>query len=163
MAAYTINAGRITNITTQLNHWCGGWYSNLYGNFYSIINDVSYGYSTETKHPELIPLCAFYFGDDVVGATDLDYPVHKSTIGFSDMGTRFTKTTFTTVQFDAMKSDDDFKSLPDPTLVSVTFQGGDIIFFKTKDGKKGLLKIISANDSWAAGLEDYNFDVKVQK
>jgi hypothetical protein len=79
------------------------------------------------------------------------------------MGTRFTKTTFTTVQFDAMKSDDDFKSLPDPTLVSVTFQGGDIIFFKTKDGKKGLLKIISANDSWAAGLEDYNFDVKVQK
>lgn len=157
-AVYTINSGRITNITTQANKWCGGWNSPLYGNFYSIINNTAYGYSTETKHPELIPLCAFYFGDYKVGATDIDYPAHKSTVGFSDMGTRFAMTSFTTAQFDAMRSDDSFKSLSDPTLLSIGFDVSNVILFKTKAGKLGLLKIIVSNSE-----EDYNFDVKVQQ
>ncbi len=158
-ATYTIKSGRISNIVTLSNNWSGGWDSPYYGNFFSIIDGVTYGFSIEWKHPELIQNCDFYFGDFAVGAIDLDASKHSSGVAaFDDMGTRFAKTGFTAEEFDAMRDDDDFGSMSDPTLQSVDFEEEDVILFKTRTGKKGLLKIISLNSE-----EDYNFDVKVQK
>jgi hypothetical protein len=153
-AVYTIS---LSNVTFQLNKWCGGWDSPLYGNFYSVANSSSYGQHIEWTDPSLILQCDFYFGDYDVGATDMDYPLNDSSPAFSDMGCRFAQTKFTSAQFYAMKSDALFKSLATPTLSSVNIAAGNVILFKTKAGKLGLLHIISTN-----GEEDYNFDVLVQ-
>ncbi len=157
-ANFTINSGRISNIKTLSNKWTGGWESPNYGSFFSIANNSTYGMSIEWQRPELISECDFYFGDFAVGSIDLDYPKFAEEAQFPDMGTRFASTNFTSAEFDAMRDDDKFKSLSDPTLQSIGFEAGDVILFKTKNGKKGLLKIISLNSQ-----EDYNFDVKIQK
>ncbi len=160
-SVYTINSGRITNLNSYLNLWAGGWNAPNYGNFFSIEQTIPasyWGYSSETSHRERLPQCEFYFGDYKVGATDLDSLKHSSQVpGFSDLGTRFAKTTFTTAQFDAIRADDDFKSMS-PTLTYVDFGDGDVILFKTKAGKLGLLKIISTD-----GLENFNFSIIIQK
>jgi len=153
-AVYTIG---LSDVTFQKNEWCGGWDSPYYGNFYNVTNSSSYSCSIEWTNPAMIPQCDFYFGDYDVGATDMDYPLNDPTPAFSDMGTRFAQTNFTSAQFYAMKSDAAFKSLPTPKLLSVNITPGDVILFKTKTGKLGLINIISTN-----GEEDYNFDVLVQ-
>lgn len=160
-AVYTINSGRIPNITRYTNLWAGGWDAPVFGNFYSLelTNPISkWGISTESNNPTVIPLCQFYFGDYKVGATDLDSLRHSSqTPGFSDIGTRFAKTDFTPAQFDAMRLDNDFKTLK-PTLTWVPFDVDEVIVFKTKTGKLGLIKIISMDSN-----ENYNFNVIIQK
>ncbi len=155
-ALYTIES----ELIPYPNRWAGGWLAPVYGNFYSLSNDSNWGFSIEANHAERIPLCDFYFGDYKVGATDLDSLKHNPTVpGFADnvIGTQFAKTTFTATQFDAMRTDALFKTMT-PKLTYVDFKAGDVIVFKTKAGKLGLMKIISADVS-----ENYNFSVIIQQ
>lgn len=162
-ALYTIKSGRISNIIVYKNLWAGGWQAPDYGNFFSLEATVPisyWGYSSETRHKERIPQCEFYFGDYKVGSVDLDSLQHNPPVpGFAGniMGTRFAKTTFTANQFDAMRADDAFKTM-EPTSTFASFDVGDVILFRTKAGKLGLLKIISED-----ALENYNFSVIIQK
>jgi len=72
-------------------------------------------------------------------------------------GTTFASTTLTSANFDAITTDATFGSY-NPTLTQVVITAGQVVFFRTIGGKKGLIKVISMT----SGTGDLNIDLKIQ-
>ncbi len=101
------------------------------------------------------------FDNGCLAATDIDAAWHGSHGGvprFSDTGIRFAKTNLTASDFDAFHYDSQFEGMT-ATENPIAIQAGDIIFFQTKDGRKGLLKVVKMTDP----LGDILLEEKLQK
>lgn len=114
--------------------WLGGW-DGVYGSGLDADNGQVYGYGSLSGASRYVDL---FFDRSTFFSYDADGNE------LPDVGTRFASTSFTTAQFDAMVNDKDFKSLePNTTTDSILFKPNDVVLFKTRWGKKGLIKIIS--------------------
>lgn len=154
-ASFTIKAMAM-NIISYPNRNLGGWNSN-YGSCLDAETGNVYG-GSKTKNPDIAPLLDVYYEDSKLGSTDLDSMYYNNVNRLRDTGTRYNKTTFTPTDFDNIKSDVFFKNYTAP-LREVTIEPGDVVYFITKGGKKGLLKIISLTDPKG----DLLLDEKIQK
>jgi hypothetical protein len=75
----------------------------------------------------------------------------------SGTGTEFAATTISTTDFDSATTDVLFSGLS-ASSATIDVAVGDVVFFETTGGKKGLIKVNSINAS-----EDLNIDVLVQE
>jgi len=128
---------RKSNIYSYPGCMLGGWDSN-YGSCLDVDTGIAYGGSA-VENPTLRPLVDVFFDDSKLGNVDLD-SMYYGYNRLSDSGIRYAKTTFTSASFDAMKVDDYFKDLV-ATLPIITIKLNDVVFFKAKSGKKGLLRV----------------------
>lgn len=130
--------------------WLGGW-DGLYGSGMDIDNGTVYGYGSlngASRYVDVFFDRSAFFSYDADGSE------------LPDVGTRFAPTSFTPAQFDAMKDDRDFRNMePVATADSVQFKVDDVILFKTKWGKKGLIRI----RSMTSPTGDLNLDLKAQE
>ncbi|MDP4185383.1 MAG: hypothetical protein Q8862_09505 [Bacteroidota bacterium] len=121
----------------------GGWNSN-YGSGVDLHNGTPWGGSKLSSHKDEIDA---FFENSELASWDLDavtfYPEYYDGARYNDQGTKFAKTSITPAQFDAMRRDILFKDLTATSTSVSPIAEGDVIFFQTKDGKKGLLKIIT--------------------
>lgn len=152
--SFTINHMPM-NINTYSGINLGGWNSN-----YGSCLDAETGTmksGSATTDPDVAPLLDVFFDDAKFACTDLDsayYPVNR----LKDTGTRFNKTSLTAAAFDKIRSDVYFKDYTAP-YKEIVIKEGDVIFFITKGGKRGLIKIISMSDPEG----DLLIDEKIQK
>ncbi|MDP4184301.1 MAG: DUF4998 domain-containing protein [Bacteroidota bacterium] len=86
-----------------------------------------------------------YFEDAKLGCTDLDSMLFDNGSRLHDTGTRYAKTNFTASDFYNMKSDNSFKNMS-ATLKEIGVHVGDVVFFITKEGNKGLLRVVAMSD-----------------
>jgi len=154
VSSFTIN-----NIPMNINSFSGiilgGWNSN-----YGSCLDAETGTMLSggaTTDPALAPLVDGFFDDAKLASTDLD-SVYYDVNRLPDTGMRYNTTTLTAADFDKIKSDVFFKNYTAP-FREVAIKEGDVVFFITKGGKKGLIKIISMTEPQG----DLLIDEKIQK
>lgn len=155
---YNINI-RPTNINFHRGITMGGWNSN-FGSAADLDTGTPYGSSKLSTVGTIIDI---FFDGGELASTDLDATVlytssYPGGARFADTGTRFAKTTFTAADFETYKADDSFKTMTG-TLSILPIKVGDVVFFQTKGGKKGLLKVVSMTDP----LGDLVLDELIQK
>lgn len=129
----------------------GGW-DGANGSGYDIDANIVYGYGSLLSGQKYVDIFfdrSAFFSYDADGGNQL-----------ADVGTRFANTSITVAQFDSAKNDILFKNIePSETADSVNFKINDIVFFKTKWGKKAIVKI----KSMTSPTGDLLFDVKAQQ
>ncbi|MDP4184441.1 MAG: hypothetical protein Q8862_04655 [Bacteroidota bacterium] len=156
-SAYTITV-RQSNIISYLNVPMGGWDSN-FGSALDADTGTPYGSSQLGEVGSIVDI---FFDHAVLASHDLDavdfYPQYYSGARFPETGTKFTKTNFSSSDFDGITNDELFSTM-DGTVSTINIKEGDVIFFQTKSGRKGLLKVKSMSDP----LGDLVVDLKVQK
>ncbi len=156
-SAFTITV-RKSNIISYLNVPLGGWDSN-YGSALDADTGTPYGSSQLGEVGSIVDI---FFDHAVLASRDLDaidyYPQYYNGGRFPDTGTKFAKTNFSSSDFDGITNDELFSSMLG-TGDSVNIKEGDVIFFQTKSGRKGLLKV----KSMTAPTGDLIVDLKVQK
>lgn len=114
--------------------WLGGW-DGANGSGLDADNGQVYGYGSLSGASRYVDL---FFDRSAFFSYDADGNE------LPDVGTRFASTGFTPAQFDAMTDDRDFRLLePAAAADSVKFTTNQVVLFKTRWGKKGLIKIIS--------------------
>ncbi|MET7000303.1 hypothetical protein [Chitinophaga defluvii] len=114
--------------------WLGGW-DGANGSGLDTDNGQVYGYGSLKGASRFVDI---FFDRSAFFSYDADGSE------LPDVGTRFAPTSFTTAQFDAMVNDKDFRFLePKAVTDSIRFALNDVVLFKTRLGKKGLIKIIS--------------------
>jgi hypothetical protein len=130
--------------------WLGGW-DGVNGSGLDADNGQVYGYGSLKGASRFVDIFfdrSAFFSYDADG-TELP-----------DVGTRFASTGFTSAQFDAMLNDKDFRLLePKAATDSIRFAPNDVVLFKTRLGKKGLIRIISMTSPTG----DLKCAVKVQE
>lgn len=145
------------NINTYSGIYLGGWNSN-YGSCLDAETGTMYSGGSPVSNPTIAPLLDVYFEDGKLGSTDLDSMYYDNVNRLKDTGMRYNKTTLTAADFDKIRSDIYFKEYTAP-LREVVIKEGDIVFFITKGGKRGLIKIITMTDPEG----DLLIDEKIQK
>jgi hypothetical protein len=141
---------RTSNINTVNNIQLGGWDSN-YGSCLDADAGVAYS-SSALDNPTLKNLIDVFFDNSTLANVNLD---DNNTIIST---TKFARTNFTTADFDSMKADDLFKNLT-ASLDQVQITVGNVIFYQTAAGKKGLIEI----SSLTSPTGDLLINLKVQK
>jgi hypothetical protein len=148
---------RTANITKHKNVNLGGW-KGAGKSGIDLETGTMYGCGTADQ-AAAFPVEDIYFDYAQFSASDLDGVLHYNGVPrFTDLGTRFASTSITPAQFDTYKADDAFKSMTG-SLLTIDIAAGNVIFFQTKGGKKGLIKIISLD----APDGDAFFDYMIQK
>lgn len=147
---------RKSNILAYTNLNLGGWDSN-YGSCLDVDTGTPMSGSA-VSDAALRPKIDVFFEDAKLGNVDLDSVYYGNVSRMSDTGIRYAKTTFTSADYDAMKGDDLFKDLVG-TLKIVAIKLNDIVFFKAKSGKKGLLRV----SGLTGPTGDLKLDEKIQK
>lgn len=154
---FTINM-RTSNIIGYKNITMGGWDSN-FGSALDADTGTPYGSSRLGTVGSIVDV---FFDHAELASRDLDavdfYPGDYNGARFPETGTTFAATTFTSSDFDGFKGDDSFKTMTG-TLKDITIKVGDVIFFQTKSGKKGLLRV----SAMTAPTGDLVLDEKIQK
>ena len=146
---------RKSNILAYYSLQIGGWDS-----WYGSCLDVDTGTpmsGSATEDPELRPFIDVFFDEGLLANIDLDakwYGYNR----LPDTGIRYATTTFTSADFDKMKSDELFKDL-EATLEIVPVSLHSVVFFKAKSGKKGLLRVAELTGPTL----DLLLDEKIQK
>ncbi|MDP4184478.1 MAG: hypothetical protein Q8862_04840 [Bacteroidota bacterium] len=129
----------IMNVNKYRNATLGGWNSNYWS-----CMDVHTGKAVASNSGTLIDL-SFDYGQ--LASVDLDatvfYPEYYDGGRFPDSGIKFARTSITPAQFDEMRRDLLFKDMTATANTISPIAVGDVIFFQTKEGKKGLLKVVS--------------------
>lgn len=141
---------RTSNINTMNNIQLGGWDSN-YGSCLDADKGVAYS-SSALNDPTLKTLIDVFFDNSILANVNLD---DNNTIIST---TKFAMTNVTTADFDSMKADDLFKNLT-ASLDQIKIAVGNVIFYQTAAGKKGLIEIVSLTSPTG----DLLINLKVQK
>ena len=146
------------------------------GSFFSSTNGQVYTVNTSAANSSLIDLIYYYSGGNgaTIGAADdnLISPVYSGIANWATKNkTRFTNTSITTSEFDAIVNDatiDGISSISDTKVIGLAV--GNVFAFKTEAGKKGLVKItnITKGLNTVNQQQDFQFGtieivVKVQK
>ncbi len=152
---YLVKA-RPMNINSFPGISLGGWDSSAPSAF-DAETGITY-HSDAFSDPARKPLIDIFFDLAEFGDTDLDADHHDGHNRLGDMGARFAPTTFTASDFNKMKSDDAFAGMTG-TLEIIPFSVGDVVFFQTKAGHKGLIKVVSMTSPTG----DLVIDEKIQK
>jgi len=147
---------RKSNIIAYTNLNLGGWDSN-YGSCLDVDTGTPMSGSA-VSDPTLRPKIDVFFEDAKLGNRDLDSMYYDNISRMSDTGIRYAKTAFTSADYDAMKGDDLFKDLVG-TLKIIDIKLNDIVFFKAKSGKKGVLRV----SGLTGPTGDLKLDEKIQK
>lgn len=170
--AYQNPAGLINTYTATL---LGSQYAAT-GSFFSSTNGQVYTVNTSAANSSLIDLIYYYSGGNgaTIGAADdnLISPVYSGIANWATKNkTRFTNTSITTSEFDAIVNDatiDAISSISDTKVIGLAV--GNVFAFKTEAGKKGLVKItnITKGLNTQNQQQDFQFGtieivVKVQK
>jgi hypothetical protein len=145
-----------SNILTYSNLQLGGWDSD-YGSCLDVDAGIPYGSSALSDNTKR-PLLDVFFDMSKLANVDLDSIYYNNVSRLHDTGIRYATTTFTSSDFNAMKSDDSFKGLM-ATLPNVPIKMNDVVFFITKSGKKGLLRV----SNLTSPTGDLMLDEKIQK
>ncbi len=163
--AYQKPAGEITSYTAKLL----GAQSASAGSFFSTTNGTVYNATTANQNQNLIDF-VYYYGVSnkaTIGApSDTDViNAHVGTANFSTWSTRnktrFTASSLTALQFDAITDDKEITAVTTLTDSKVNNLGTDKVFaFKTEVGKQGFVKI---RNLVADASGSITIDVKVQK
>jgi hypothetical protein len=155
------------------------------GSFFSTTNGSVYTVANSAASSSLIDLIYYYSGDGTVGQSTSG---NGATIGGADdtnilgvykgisswstkNATRFTGSTLSATEFDALTDDSKIAVISDFTETKkIGLAEGNIIAFKTAAGKKGLVKItkLTKGINTVTNKDDYQFGtieivVKVQK
>jgi hypothetical protein len=164
------------SINTYSATLLGSLYNNTTGSFYSTSNGLVYNVNTAATNSSLIDLIYYYSGGNfaTIGAADDSNinTAYPSTVNWSTKNkTRFTTTSITENEFDAIKNDatiDAISSISDSKVIGLAV--GNVIAFKTEAGKKGLVKITKLTQGLnnITQQQDFQFGtieivVKVQK
>ncbi len=156
-SVYTITV-RQSNIISYLNVPMGGWNSN-YGSALDADTGTPYGSSQLGTVGSIVDI---FFDNSELASHDLDavdfYPEDYSGARFPETGTTFATTTISSSDFDGITNDELFSSMQG-TVSVIQIKQGDVIFFQTNIGRKGLLRVKSLTDP----LGDLIVDLKVQK
>jgi len=155
VSSFTINNIPV-NINAYSGIYLGGWNSN-YGSCLDAETGTMKSGSAATD-PVIAPLLDAFFEDGKLGSTDLDSMYYDNVNRLKDTGMRYNKTTLTAADFDKIRSDVYFKEYTAP-LREVVIKEGDVVFYITKGGKRGLIKIITMTDPEG----DLLIDEKIQK
>ena len=175
--AYQNPAGLINTYSATL---LGSLFNNTVGSFYSTSNGLVYNVNSAATNSNLIDLIYYYSGDGVtgngatIGSAD-DININGAYKGIANWATknktRFTNTSITTSEFDAIVNDatiDAISSISDTKVIGLAV--GNVFAFKTEAGKKGLVKItnITKGLNTVNQQQDFQFGtieivVKVQK
>ena len=147
---------RESNILSYSNLQLGGWDSE-YGSCLDVHAGVPYGSSALSDNAKR-PLVDLFFDMSKLANEDLDSIYYNNVSRLSDTGIRFATTAFSSDDFNAMNSDDLFKDL-EATLSIVPIKLNDVVLFKTKSGKKGLLRV----SLLTSPTGDLKLDEKIQK
>jgi len=147
---------RNSNILGYNNLHLGGWDSN-YGSCLDVNTGNTMG-GGATTDPLLKSTIDVFFEDAKLGNIDLDSIYYNNVNRLPDTGIRYAATTFSSADFDAMKGDDLFKDLV-ATLPIIAIKVNDVVFFKAKSGKKGLLRV----SELTSPTGDLKLDEKIQK
>ena len=147
---------RESNILSYSNLQLGGWDSD-YGSCLDVHAGVPYGSSALSDNAKR-PLVDLFFDMSKLANEDLDSIYYNNVSRLSDTGIRFATTAFSSDDFNAMNSDDLFKDL-EATLSIVPIKLNDVVLFKTKSGKKGLLRV----SLLTSPTGDLKLDEKIQK
>lgn len=178
---FTKPAGAISEYKATL---LGSQYAKE-GSFFSTTNGSVYTVANSAASSSLIDLIYYYSGDGTVGQSTSG---NGATIGGADdtniLGvyngisswstknkTRFTGSTLSATEFDALTDDSKIAVISDFTETKkIGLAEGNIIAFKTAAGKKGLVKItkLTKGINTVTNKDDYQFGtieivVKVQK
>lgn len=146
---------RQSNILSYLNIQMGGWTSD-YKSGIDLDTGNTYGSSQVASAASVLDL---FFDKAEFASTDLDADVANGGVPrFADTGTRFAKTSFSSADFDKFENDEQFASMSG-TLHLIPIQAGDVVFFQTKSGRKGLLNVISMTSPTG----DLLVSLKIQK
>ena len=181
ITAYTKPAGSIKEYKATL---LGSQYAKE-GSFFSTTNGSVYTVANSAASSSLIDLIYYYSGDGTVGQSTSG---NGATIGGADdtnilgvykgisswstkNATRFTGSTLSATEFDALTDDSKIAVISDFTdTKKIGLAEGNIIAFKTAAGKKGLVKInkLTKGLNTVTNKDDYQFGtieiaVKVQK
>lgn len=162
---HNIRALRFTSMTAQQNNiisyldvQLGGWDSN-FGSALDADTGSIYGSSQLGDVGSIIDI---FFDHAELASRDLDaidfYPESYNGARFPETGTKFATTNISSSGFNGITNDELFS----PTLgmvSSINIKEGDVIFFQTKSGRKGLLRVKSLTDPTG----DLTVDLKVQK
>lgn len=144
------NEDSLIALDTYASLWLGGW-DSAYGSGLDIDNGTVYGYGSLSGARRYVDI----FFDR---STLFSYDANGDAL--PDVGTRFASTSFTPEQFNAMADDGQFRSLEPPAAAdSVKFKVNDVILFRTRWGKKGLILI----KSLSSPTGDLNCEVKAQE
>jgi hypothetical protein len=143
------------SIANYSNIKLGGWDSEYASCLDAETGDPvgSLGAASEEK----LKTIDMYFEDSKLGCTDMDSLKFDNGARFTDTGVRYAKTSFTSEQFENVKNDNLFKDLT-ATLKEMPIKNGDIVFFITRQGKKGLLKVVNITSPRG----DLTLDEKIQ-
>lgn len=156
-SSYTITV-RQSNIISYLNVPMGGWDSN-FGSALDADTGTSYGSSQLSEVGSSVDI---FFDQAVLASRDLDaldfYSQYYDGARFPETGTTFATTSITSSEFDGITNDGLFSSMQG-TVNSIDIKEGDVVFFQTKSGRKGLLKV----KSMTAPTGDLTVDLKVQQ
>jgi hypothetical protein len=171
--AYQNPAGLINTYSATL---LGSLYNNTVGSFYATTNGLVYNVNTAATNSTLIDLIYYYSGGNgaTIGAAD-DSNINGAYPGTLNWATknktRFTTTSITSSEFDAIVNDatiDALSSISDTKVINLAV--GNVFAFKTEAGKKGLVKItnITKGLNTQTQQQDFQFGtieivVKVQK
>jgi hypothetical protein len=169
---FTKPAGAINSYTATL---LGSQYAAT-GSFFSSSNGQVYTVNTSAANSSLIDLIYYYSGGNgaTIGAADdnLISPVYSGIANWATKNkTRFTNTSITTSEFEAIVNDatiDAISSISNTKVIGLAV--GNVFAFKTEAGKKGLVKItdITKGLNTQTLQQDFQFGtieivVKVQK
>lgn len=147
---------RKSNILGYSNLQLGGWDSN-FGSCLDVDSGTPMSGSA-VDDPALWPKIDVFFDDAKLSNVDLDSVYYNNVSRLHDTGIRYAATTFSSSDFDAMRGDDLFKNLV-ATLPTIPIKLNDVVFFKAKSGKKGLLRVSELTSSTG----DLKLDEKIQK
>ncbi len=155
---FTSMSAQQNDIISYLGIQLGGWDSN-YGSALDADTGSAYGSSQLGEVGAIIDI---FFDHAELASHDLDavdfYPESYNGARFPETGTKFSTTNITSSGFDGITNDELFSSTLG-TVSSINIKEGDVIFFQTKSGRKGLLKVKSMTDPTG----DLVVDLKVQK
>lgn len=140
----------------------------------STYSNINLGASNVTTHGSYLDAEAgiAYKLSDVNGSTtiknaidiifDLGTLYNSTTTALfsSGTGTKFKATTITGTEYSAMTTDANFPTVT-ADLNTIPATANSVIFFVTKAGKKGLIKVNSLTNSTATGV--LNIDIKIQQ
>ncbi len=152
---YTIRERKM-NILSYTGLTLGGWDSN-YGSCLDVDAGTPYG-SSALYDDARRPLVDVFFDEAKLANTDLDSIYYDNVSRLPDTGIRYAPTTISSAQFDAMKGDDMFKNMV-ATKKTIAIKLNDVVFFKAKSGKKGLLRV----SELTSPTGDLVLDEKIQK
>ncbi len=164
-----------TAITTHTNITIGDIaYNTTLGGYYSIADNQVYAEdAANASHADFgylcgnsYPKCIFSIDVSVSAIQNLTQGPHNIT---PQRSTKFQTTTLTSAQFDAIGATTDDNNVIGNNVSSPTadyimnIAAGNVIGFVTAEGKKGLLKIITADGTCGSTGLSITFDVKVQQ